>query len=94
MGNRSPNSSTLKELNQIHRRTNATPSELSSFCPFTQRSPAASANAGLNATTALRLERGSVSRSMLLTRPRPRKIRTLQNWRSRCGPQTRAPLTI
>jgi hypothetical protein len=32
-----------------------TPSELFSFCLFTQRSPTASVNAGLNAATALRL---------------------------------------
>ena len=52
------NSSTLKALHQIHRRRIApTPSELSSFCPFTQRSPTASVNAGLNAATALRLVR-------------------------------------
>jgi hypothetical protein len=30
---------------------------LFSFCPFTQRSPTASVNAGLNAATALRLVR-------------------------------------
>jgi len=32
------NSSTLKELHQIRRRPDPTPSELFSFCPFTQRS--------------------------------------------------------
>ena len=37
-GNRSPNSSTLKALNQIHRRTDTTPSELFSFSFVTQRS--------------------------------------------------------
>ena len=35
----------------------STPSELFSFCPFTQRSPTASVNAGLKAATALRLVR-------------------------------------
>jgi hypothetical protein len=30
--------STLKALHQFHRRTATTPSELFSFCPFTQRS--------------------------------------------------------
>jgi len=49
------NSSTLKALHPIRRRPATTPSELFSFCPFTQRSPTASANAGLKAATALRL---------------------------------------
>jgi hypothetical protein len=62
LGSRSPNSSTLKELNQIHRRPDATPSELFSFCPFTQRRRWRT-NAGLNDATALRLERGCVPQS-------------------------------
>jgi hypothetical protein len=55
LGNRSLNSSTLKELNQIHCRTDATPSELSAIQSPTQRSPMASVNAGLNDTTPLEL---------------------------------------
>jgi hypothetical protein len=61
LGNRSPNSSTLKELNQIHRRTDATPSELSAIQSFTRRSPMASANAGLNDSTPTELNHGSTN---------------------------------
>jgi hypothetical protein len=57
LGNRSQNSSTLKELNQIHRRTDATPSELFAIRSLTRRSPIASANAGLNDSTRLELGR-------------------------------------
>ena len=49
------NSSTLKALHPIRHHLATTPSELFSFCPFTQRSPTASVNAGLDAATALRL---------------------------------------
>ena len=55
LGNRFPNSSTLKELNQIHRRTDTTPSELFVIQSLTRRSPIASANAGLNDLTPLEL---------------------------------------
>jgi len=49
------NSSTLKELNQIHHRTDATPSDLFAIQSPTQRSPIASANVGLNDSTPLEL---------------------------------------
>jgi hypothetical protein len=50
------NSPTLKASHQIRRRPDATPSELFSFYPFTQRSPTASVNAGLNDSTPLELQ--------------------------------------
>ena len=55
LGNRPTNSSTLKGLHPIRRYSDTTPSELFSFCTFTQRSPTASVNAGLNDTTPLEL---------------------------------------
>jgi hypothetical protein len=55
--------STLKALHHLRLCIATTHSELFSFCPFTQRSPTASVNAGLKAATALRLERGCVPQS-------------------------------
>jgi hypothetical protein len=42
-------------LNQIHRRTDATPSELFAIESLTRRSPIPSANAGLNDSTPFEL---------------------------------------